>query len=427
MGAFDAETYLRLLGERLLLSGEPQHHRQSPLVLPASALVVAGLLDPDCAAGVVDDYTSALALRSGQRGFVASGLPNARRPRGKLEPRTTMLLNHEIVFGDGLLLLHDLSITPSAAKLRFRWRSDSARASRGARMFAHGGAGFPWGTAAPVIKDDQGRRATVGAGGGSGNDSQWDGELTLQGALSPTTAWLEVEGTRVDLDRRIAPSRTWVEPILEQGAIERFLWRHLAVPEMPFGHQAQLAPAIDALRAAGVLTGDEAMIDELAAVSAQLPGRHGRLRGQLGQIGQLPQGTGRPVPEAWRALLSRVGRSDGPSWTRVLGAVSDPFDDIQVAFHSVSSGEAGFEADFEASPNVLHPSALGQLPVVWWARDDRGNRYLGQPNGWGGNEDGASGTMQYWPALDPEATELQLVVSADRHQAVIAVPLVPVP
>ncbi len=422
MYAFDAETYLRLLGERLLLDRDQQHHRRSPLDLPASALVIAGSIDSDRAARVIDDYTTALGVRSGERGFAHFGSPNRRRARGNLEPRETMVLDREIAFADGLLLVRDLSITASGATLRFRWRSDAAGRSRGRGRIAMGSGGlmFPWGAAAPVIEDDQGNRPTVASGGGGGNDSQWDGELQLHGALSSTTAWLQIEGTRIELDRRIAASTTWAEPILEQGMIERFLWRRIAIAEMPFGHTVEIAPAIEALKAAGVMTGEEALISELEAVSAQLPGRHGRPRGVR------PTNTAGPIPDSWRSLLSRIGRSDGPSWTRVLGKVSAPFDGIQVAFHSISSDQSGFEAEFEVSPNVLHPCALDELPVAWWARDDRGNRHLGQPNGWNGSDDSASGTMQFWPSLDPRATELQLVVSADQHQAVFAIPLTPV-
>jgi hypothetical protein len=114
-------------------------------------------------------------------------------------------------------------------------------------------------------------------------------------------------------------------------------------------------------------------------------------------------------------------------WRRILGAVSAPFDGIQVAFHAISSDQSGFEAEFAISPNVLHAGALDELPVAWWARDDCGNRHLGHPDSWGGSNDSASGTMRFWPALDPGATEVQLVVSADEHQAVIAIPLTPVP
>jgi hypothetical protein len=268
MDAFDAETYLRLLGERMLQNRDPQHHRRSPLDLPATALVIAGAIDRERAARVIDDHTTALRIRTGERGFPHFGPPNARRARGELEPRETMMLNRELPFADGLLLVRDLVITASGATLRFRWRSDADRSRSSGRMIGSGGGGFPWGAVAPVIEDDEGNRPTVTSGSGGGSDSQWDGELRLGGTMSPTTAWLQIEGTRIEVDRRIAPSRTWVEPILEQGAIERFLWRRLAVPEMPFGHQTELAPAIDALKAGGVLTGEEQLIGELEAVRA---------------------------------------------------------------------------------------------------------------------------------------------------------------
>jgi hypothetical protein len=334
-----------------------------------------------------------------------------------------MMLNHEIAFSDGLLLLRDLSIAASSATLRFRWRSDAGGRSRGHGRIAMGGGGhmFPWGAAAPVIEDDQGNRPTVASGSGGGNDSQWDGELQLQGALSPTTAWLQIEGQRIDLDRQVTPSTTWVEPLPREDVIERFLWRHLAVAEMPFGHPVELEPAIEALTAAGVLTANLPLIAQLQQVSAQMPGRHGRRRGPQ----PAPPGGAGASPEPWRALFARVGRSDGPSWTHVLGAVSEPFDGIQAAIHSISSDPDGFEAEFEISPNVLHPGALDELPVAWSARDDRGNRHLAHPNGWGGNDESASGTMRFWPALDPSATELQLAISAEQHQAVFSIPLAP--
>ncbi len=182
MDVFDAETYLRMLGERVLLDRDRQHQRRSPLDLPASALVFAGLIDADDAARVIDDHTTALGVRSGERGFPHFGPPNRRRSRGNLESRETMVLDHELAFADGLLLIRDLAITPSGATLRFRWRSNAGRSRGRGRMFGIGGPTFPWGAAAPVIEDDQGNRPTVASSGGGGNDSQWDGELQLHGS-----------------------------------------------------------------------------------------------------------------------------------------------------------------------------------------------------------------------------------------------------
>jgi hypothetical protein len=423
MVAFDAETYLRLLGERLLQDRDPQrNHRRSPLDLPAAALVVAGAIDRRHAQRVIDDHTTALRLRAGERGFPHFGSPAGRRKPGRLTPRQTMIVNHEIAFGDGLLLFRDLAImSTGGGSLRFRWRSNAARTGGGhSRMIGSGGGGaFPWGATAPVIADDQGNRPTVSSGSGGGSDSQWDGELTLDTTLSPTTTWLEIAGVRVPFDRQVIPSKTWIEPLEDGDPVEQFLRRRLAVADMPFGEPVELDSALDALRAAGRLAGRERLVDELEAVAPQLPGRHGRPRPHSGT----PRANARRVPEPWRSLLARVGRTDGPSWTRVLGALTPPFDGIQAAFRSIISDSDGFEAEFEVAPNVLHAHALGELPVAWSARDDRGNRYLGTPGSWGGSNESASGTMRFWPALDPRATRVELVVSAQTQQAIVEIPL----
>jgi hypothetical protein len=418
MVAFDAETYLRMLGERLLQDRDPQRgHRRSPLELPAAALVIARAIDRDLARRVIDDHNLALRVRAGERGFPHFGPPTGRRKRGRLASRQTMVIDHEITFADGRIRLRDLAITSSGrATLRFHWRSDapSTRGGRG-RMFGSGGS-FPWGATAPVIADDQGNQPTVSSGSGSGSATEWDGELTLAGTLSPTTTWLEIAGTRVTLDRSITPSVTRIEPIEGRDPIERFLWRQLAVPHMPMVEPVEVETAIDALRGAGALAGRERLIDELGVVAARLPGRHGRPRSSgAAAVGR--------VPEPWRSLLARVGRDDGPSWTRVLGAVTAPFDDLQVAFRSVTSDSAGFDTEFEVAPNVLHIPRLGELPIAWSARDDRGNRYLGAPNGWGGSNESASGTMRYWPSLDPRAKLLELIVSAQQQRAIVEIPL----
>jgi hypothetical protein len=417
MVAFEGETYLRLLGERLLSDRDPQRHHRSPLELPAAALVVAGAIGRDRAQRVIDDHTAAVRVRSGDRGFPHFGARATRRTTGRLAPRQMMILNHELAFADGLLFLRDLAIAPDGATLRFRWRSDVPHGRGHSRMMIGGGGAHPWGSAAPpVIVDDAGNRPTVTSGSGGGSDSQWDGRLDLAGPLSPATQWLEVEGTRIALDRRVAASRSWIEPLPEEAPVARYLRRRLAVAEMPFGHPVELEAALDALRAAGALAGEDRLVAELEEVAARLPGRHGHWRG-----GVTP--TGRRVPEPWRSLLARLGRDDGPAFTLVLGAITPRWDGIQAAFASVTSDATGFEAEFEVAPNVLQGDALGELPVAWSARDDRGNRYLGAANGWGGGEDSASGTMRFWPALDPRATRLELVISAQRHRAVLAIEL----
>ena len=127
--------------------------------------------------------------------------------------------------------------------------------------------------------------------------------------------------------------------------------------------------------------------------------------------------------EPWGSLLGRLGSDDGPEWTLVLGAVTPSCDGVQFAANSITSDLDGFEVEFDVAPNVGGVGALDELPVAWWARDDRENHYLGIPTGGGVRGDSAQGTMRYWPALDPRAKRLDLLMCVESHQAVVSVSL----
>ena len=127
--------------------------------------------------------------------------------------------------------------------------------------------------------------------------------------------------------------------------------------------------------------------------------------------------------EPWGSLLDREGADDGPEWTLVLGAVAPACDGVQFAANSITSDLDGFDVEFEVAPHVLGDSALDKLPVAWWARDSRENHYLGIPTGGGVRGDSAQGTMRCWPALDPRAKRLDLLMCVESHQAVVSVSL----
>jgi len=131
------------------------------------------------------------------------------------------------------------------------------------------------------------------------------------------------------------------------------------------------------------------------------------------------------LPEPWRSLLARFGRSNGPSRALLVAATTPMFDGMQAAVHTVVSDATGFDVRAEVSPGVFAGGGFGTLPVAWWARDDRGNHYLGAPNGWGGDPNHSEGTLRHWPALDPKAKLLELMPTASEHRAVIAISLEP--
>ncbi len=414
MAAFDAEMYLRLLGERLLDDPDHRHHDQRPpLRGAAAALVVAGTIAADQAWRVIDDYSTATRIRAGEPGFIHFGPPSRRREAGNLIPRQTVVVDQEILFGRGQLLVRDLSISPDGGTLRYRWRPDARGSSQVARLFRRRG-GFPWGATAPEIVDPDGNRLVVRAGSGGGDsEDHWDRELELHGTIAPEAAWLEIDGTRVDLNRRTARWEVRIEALEDRDPVERFLWRRLAVADIRSGLTTDLEPLIQALLAAGALDERSRLLKDLRAVTARMPRRPLHQRPMRG-------GSTRSLVEPWGSLLARLGRDDGPEWTLSVDAVTSSCDGVQFAANSITSDPAGFEVEFEVAPNVLGVGALDELPVAWWARDDRDNHYLGAPTGWYASDDGARGTMRYWPALDPRAKRVDLLVCVESHQTVVS-------
>src|ERR1035438_8857881 len=97
MVVFDAEVYLRRLGERLL--DDPDQQRPghwSALRGAAAALVVAGAIGADAAWRVIDDYATVTRIRSGKPGFVHFAPPLRRHEAGSLPPRQFRLIDQEV-------------------------------------------------------------------------------------------------------------------------------------------------------------------------------------------------------------------------------------------------------------------------------------------------------------------------------------------
>ena len=417
MVAFDAEVYLRRLGERLLDDPDQQQPcHWSALRGAGAALVGVGAIAADRAWRVIDDYATATRIRSGKPGFVHFDAPLRRREAESLIPRQFRVIDQEISVGEVQVLVRDLAITADGGTLRYRRYLDASGLSQVGRLFSRPG-GFPWNVTPPDIIDSDGHRPSVRFGsGGRDGEGYVDGELELRGTIAPEAAWLEIDGTRVDLYRRTARWEVGIEALEDRSPVERFLWRHLAVAGPRSGLTTDLEPLIQALVAAGALEEGSPLLQDLQAVTARMPRRPLHQRG-------VPGGSTRSLVEPWGSLLRRLGSDDGPEWTLVLGAVAPSCDGVQFAANSITSDLAGFEVEFEVAPNLLGVGALDELPVAWWARDDLENHYLGIPTGGGVRGDSAQGTMRYWPALDPRAKRLDLLMCVESHQAVVSVSL----
>ena len=219
-----------------------------------------------------------------------------------------------------------------------------------------------------------------------------DGELELRGTIAPGP-----RGSRSTAPGSIftvvrARWEVGIEALEDRSPVERFLWRHLAVAVPRSGVTTDLEPMIEALVAAGALEEGSLLLQDLRAVTARMPRRPLHQR-------RITRASASGLVEPWGSLLDREGADDGPEWTLVLGAVAPSCDGVQFAANSITSDLAGFDVEFDVAPNLGGVSALEELPVAWWARDDLENHYLGIPTGGGVRGDSAQGTLRYWPAL----------------------------
>jgi hypothetical protein len=439
---FDAELYLRLAAERTLLDapGSDGHAEDSPLDVAGHALVAVGAITAGAAQAVVGDYHLALAYRRGEHPArhlrsLRSG-PAGGSPRPSLtalravpcwrlieQPWGQLFLRY-LVLRSGSTSLHvemrAAAAPPGPARLSTRSGFASAVsrtrvARRGPVPVARvGGPGFPQQLS---LTDDRGTTVSAGLSGG-GNDSEWDGEFEASPGLAEETTWIEVLGERLELPTApSSPAEAWVEPLGGQDPALAYLWARVAA--MTEFHAApNVESSIEALVAAGSLAPSDPALAEVRSVAAQPSRRGGRAR-TAGHPG--------PFPEPWRSLLARRGHAGGPEGLVVAGVTTPEFDGITVAVLAVRSAEEGFSADVETVPGLRHwrmfRTAVDEPILAWWAADDRGHHYLGQPGSWHSGQDHGGGQIEFWPALDPAAKVLDIMPTTMATRAVIRVPL----
>jgi hypothetical protein len=435
----DAELHLRLAGEGLLVDhpGEDGGAWESPLDAAAHALVAVGALPAATAQTIVDDYYLARSCRSGedssfrwhrrmaQYGPAGPGPANLGRFRaltsGQLieQPWGNLLIDY-VVFSADATVLH-VTMRPSAA-LGGRFGRVSPHAlHRG--VGRPGAGGHTIGPGVPgqlTLTDDQGTSVTAGFSGG-GTDTEWTGEFEARPGLALNTAWIDVLGERIELvDEPGGGIEVWLEPVAEPDPGRRYLQARLAV--LLSAHEdAPLDSTIDALVAVGALGADDPAIAEARAVLRQ------HAHGRPGHGGPGPAGSG--LAEPWRSLLAARGRGPrpGPAGRVMVGAVTPPFGGLTVAVLALRSTEEELIADVELSPGMPHWHAgltrVDEPMLAWWAVDDRGGYYLGQPSSWHSGPDRAAGQIEFWPTLDPAATRLDVMPTTLSERAVIRIPL----
>jgi hypothetical protein len=423
MARFDAELYLRTAGEEMILGIGPARQRpwDLPLTEPASALLAVGAISAAKARAVIDDYMLAEALRGDAAGqhrhhrIAMARAHQSRQPKTKaLKPRRVVPCGRTIEDANGTLHVRHVTLSEESTALAITWRrnpSGQSRSRRRGRSFMHGhGTGGPH---HPQLSDDRGTSVSSGFGGG-GSDDQWEGHLTAHQPLAPDTAWIEIDGQRIELTGEAVPCAVAIERVAEQASAHRYLWRRLAVPD--FHGPPEIEASIEALIAAGALERGDPVLGDLRAVREAMPDHPGMHAG--GKHGT------RRLPEPWRSLLSRLGREDGPEGTVALSAVTPEFEGFSVAVGCLESRADGFGIEVDVAPGLElrgpFRNSLESRQLSWWAADDRGNHYLGQIGSWSGGEDYSTGEIGFWPALHPKARRLQILPTAQETRASIA-------
>jgi len=386
-------------------------------------LVAAGVLELDAAEAVVDDYNSAVALRTEDWRNRRAVLSGRRRqvpstPGPALPPRRVVACDQLIELTSGELHVGMVSLAADATTLSVVYREAAAfpahRPSRSPSR-RRGAAWYgPSGPPRVTLADDRGTTATASFSGG-GSEHEWRGTLEADQPLATDARWIEVDGSRVELADRPSSFQVNVEELPAGDLALGYLWRQLAA-RRHFHAPPDVAIAIDALAAAGALAADDPELEAVRAVQEA----HGR--------GGPPGSTGSAaLPEPWRSLLAGARRARGPQGRVAIGAVTPEFDGVSVAVVSLESGEDGFAIDVETTGSGVWPgpfeSSIQETGIAWWAADDRGGHYLGELGSWSGSDRGGHGTIEFWPVLDPKARRLDLMPTGRTTRAVITVPL----
>jgi hypothetical protein len=395
----------------------------SPLSTAARALVAVEAIDPEAVEAVLDDYGSALALRDGEFEHYPM---RARRPGppaapAELPPRRVVPCDRAIDKGGETLHVRSVSLDDDSTTLAITYlmKPPPLRRRHGGMAMLVGRGPF-FGPGGPLqqvtVADDRGTKVGTQFSGG-GSDWEWRGHLHADAPLAKDTAWIEVDGERIELEDAPPAGEVVIEALEDQPRALRYLWGLVATYDDFHGPPTVLEPAIEALVAAGALDADDSSLRDVRAVASMID-PHRRAPGARRV---------RRLPEPWRSLLARRGRTDGPSGTAAIGLVTPRFDGIVVAAISLESHGEGFEVEVEVAPDTVmyhgfEEPGLGPT-LAWWARDDRGNHYLGTAAGWSGGEGRGRGDISFNPALDPEATRLELMPTAGTSRAVISFPL----
>jgi hypothetical protein len=412
----DAETYLRLACERELLSGESQGSLGGLFVV-GRALIAAGSLEEDMVRDVLGDYGFAASLR-GSHHMWHMGLQRHSDEAVPLAVRRVVSCDLEFENGGEEATLTRIVFQAEGTKLSLvgiGTRTPARRlplhaGMRAAFMRQH----MVMGQRGPMtVRDDRGTTATASPNGRGSSGGEWHQDFETDIAMSPETAWIEIDGVRLDLPPPSAAAAVHREPVEPVDPVQRMLFAEvLAGTDMHRGGGGVDA-AIEALCATGALEKTAPLLSDVRVLATSF--ENGRRAGAL--------------PPPWDAVFRRIGRHDGPTFKLPIVASVEGLDEFTLLLESLESGDEFFSVEIVMSPawplfdRFPHQSGLDAPPIEWWADDDRDNVYVLSASSHGGSHEYAEGQLYSMAPIDPKAKVLRLLPTVSSERAVVTVPL----
>lgn len=292
--------------------------------------------------------------------------------------------------------------------------------------------------------DNRGGTYQLRMGGGGGSpDGPWEARLELSPEPPAGLDWLEIrlapdqDPVRVDLTKAArdeADPKTARPPAgpvqraerIIDAASERLLGEVCPDPEHEHEHDLTgVVGLAGPLRAAGVLPAGSPALARLRAlirqmgltVPAELAGPAGADSDEAAEL-----------PEAWLAGLSprRWPGLDGDASAATAVAVLPELDGVRCVIAGLMTSTHSYSVTMQvvAWGWPWHAGLHGRWqPFTWWARDDAGRWYQGAEEGYSSGGDLAEMQIALAPALHPEATSLEIILSGPSGQVTATVPV----
>ena len=414
-------TRVRWYLRRLLATRTRQRHQSAyeglhRLAVAADALAAVDAVDEEVARKVLTDQGTALELRQRLFSGPFDHLPRAAGPPAGPFRAVSIAKRTEFeVDGDRAeITLLALVVGPDRAVLTFTARRQTESDHDNGFWFLDSGKAV----------DNLGSRYSLSCGGGGGRQ-EWTGELELHPLPRPGVHWLDltfVPGTppmRIGLDQ-VMPPEPAVEPLPRSELAERYLDK---MAEQLLAERRWEAPrlgdGVDALLGAGLITPDNPAMARLAALAKRLGAR------------LPPNLADRPdteLPAPWLSALDTTAAMDGPTGIAPAAAVLPELDGSRWAIAGLRSKPdcaelhvLGWGAGGQRS---YHPR-FGAMPAKfsWWARDSTGRWHVAIMNGGSWSDQHSAVELRLTPALHPEATSIDIVVTGKSGRITVTLPL----